>query len=138
CSPDLSLVLVGALSRLGAVQNPVLPIYRDRELRFMTAQTGARVLVVPSEWRGFDYLAMARSIAADSEDLEVLVVDRALPDADPSLLPPPPPVPASQDDLQAAWVFYTSGTTADPKGARHTDATIAAAAVAMNLALALV
>jgi acyl-CoA synthetase (AMP-forming)/AMP-acid ligase II len=34
-------------------------------------------------------------------------------------------------------VFYTSGTTADPKGARHTDATIAAAAVAMNVALEL-
>src|SRR5688572_20567509 len=36
-----SLVLVGALSRLGAVQNPILPIYRDREVRFVTRQTGA-------------------------------------------------------------------------------------------------
>ena len=26
------------------------------------------------------------------------------------------------------WFFYTSGTTADPKGARHTDATLVAAA----------
>ncbi|HEX6476107.1 MAG TPA: AMP-binding protein, partial [Acidimicrobiales bacterium] len=132
-----SLVLVAALSRLGAVQNPVLPIYRDRELRFMTAQTGPRLLVVPSVWRGFDYQAMARSIAADRDDLEVLVVDRALPDADPSLLPPPPRVPGSAAELPTAWVFYTSGTTADPKGARHTDATIAAAAVAMNVALGL-
>jgi acyl-CoA synthetase (AMP-forming)/AMP-acid ligase II len=47
-------------------------------------------------------------------------------------------VPASPADLATRWVFYTSGTTADPKGARHTDATIAAAAVAMNLALDLV
>jgi acyl-CoA synthetase (AMP-forming)/AMP-acid ligase II len=133
-----SLVLVAALSRLGAVQNPVLPIYRDRELRFMTAQTGARLLVVPPAWRGFDYPAMAEAIAAERDDLDVLVVDRALPEGDPSTLPPPPSVPASPADLPTAWVFYTSGTTADPKGARHTDATIAAAAVAMNVALELV
>jgi acyl-CoA synthetase (AMP-forming)/AMP-acid ligase II len=132
-----SLVLVAALSRLGAVQNPVLPIYRDRELRFMTAQTGARLLVVPPAWRGFDYPAMANTIAAARDDLDVLVVDRALPEGDPSTLPPAPAVPASPADLPTAWVFYTSGTTADPKGARHTDATIAAAAVAMNVALEL-
>jgi acyl-CoA synthetase (AMP-forming)/AMP-acid ligase II len=132
-----SLVLVAALSRLGAVQNPVLPIYRDRELRFMTAQTGARLLVVPPAWRGFDYPEMANAIAADRDDLDVLVIDRALPEGDPSTLPPPPAVPPSPADLPTAWVFYTSGTTADPKGARHTDATIAAAAVAMNVALEL-
>ncbi len=132
-----SLLLVAALSRLGAVQNPVLPIYRDRELRFMTAQTGARLLVVPPAWRGFDYPAMANAIAAARDDLDVLVVDRALPEGDPSTLPPAPAVPASPADLPTAWVFYTSGTTADPKGARHTDATIAAAAVAMNVALEL-
>mgnify|MGYP003337744887 CR=1 FL=1 len=27
-----AMVLVGALSRLGAIQNPILPIYRDREV----------------------------------------------------------------------------------------------------------
>ena len=130
-----SLVLVAALARLGAVQNPVLPIYRDRELRFMTAQTSARLLVVPPAWRGFDYPEMANAIAAERDGLDVLVVDRALPDGNPSALPPPPTVPSAPADLPTAWIFYTSGTTADPKGARHTDATIAAAAVAMNLAL---
>jgi len=73
--------------------------------------------------------------AAERDGLDVLVVDRALPDGNPSALPPPPPVPSAPADLPTAWIFYTSGTTADPKGARHTDATIAAAAVAMNLAL---
>ena len=42
-----SLVLVGALARLGAVQNPILPIYRHREVGFVTKQTGAKLLVVP-------------------------------------------------------------------------------------------
>jgi acyl-CoA synthetase (AMP-forming)/AMP-acid ligase II len=133
-----SLVLVGALSRLRAVQNPVLPIYRDREVRFMTAQTGARLLIVPPAWRGYDYPEMASSIAAERDGLDVLVVDRSLPEGDPSALPPPPPVPASPADLPTGWVFYSSGTTADPKGVRHTDATIAAAAMAMNGVLDLV
>ena len=30
------------------------------------------------------------------------------------------------------WHFYTSGTTRDPKGVRHTDASITAAAIAVN------
>jgi acyl-CoA synthetase (AMP-forming)/AMP-acid ligase II len=34
------------------------------------------------------------------------------------------------------WYFYTSGTTADPKGAQHTDRTILASALAMNACLA--
>jgi acyl-CoA synthetase (AMP-forming)/AMP-acid ligase II len=35
------------------------------------------------------------------------------------------------------WLFYTSGTTADPKGAQHTDRTVMAAAVGMSVALQL-
>ena len=36
-----------ALARLGAVQNPILPIYREREVGFIARQSGARLLVVP-------------------------------------------------------------------------------------------
>src|SRR5215475_7096643 len=73
-----SLVLVAALARLGAVQNPILPIYRHREVGFVTKHTGARLLIVPSTWKGFDYEGMAREIAADQPGLDVLVVDRKL------------------------------------------------------------
>jgi acyl-CoA synthetase (AMP-forming)/AMP-acid ligase II len=132
-----SLVLVGALARLGAVQNPILPIYRHREVGFVTNQTGAKLLIVPSTWKGFDYEGMAREIAAEQAGLEVLVVERKLPDADPSSLPPVAKPPSSPDDAPVRWAFYTSGTTADPKGARHTDRTIMASAYGMTLALAL-
>src|SRR2546423_542409 len=37
-----SMVLVAALARLGVVQNPMLPIYRAREVGFIAGQTGAR------------------------------------------------------------------------------------------------
>jgi acyl-CoA synthetase (AMP-forming)/AMP-acid ligase II len=130
-----SMVLVGALARLGAVQNPMLPIYRAREVGFITRQTGARLLVVPSVWRGFDYEAMANEVAAAADGLDVLVCDRSLPEGDPSILPPPPPTPDDPADLAVRWLFYTSGTTADPKGAQHTDRTVMAAAAGMNAAL---
>jgi acyl-coenzyme A synthetase/AMP-(fatty) acid ligase len=119
-----AMVLAAALSRLSAVQNPILPIYRQREVGFAVRQTGASLLCVPPIWRGFDYPAMARELAAGVEGLDVLVVDRALPEGDPSALPPPSTIPKGEAPVR--WLFYTSGTTADPKGARHTDLTLMA------------
>jgi cyclohexanecarboxylate-CoA ligase len=130
-----SMVLVGAIARLGATQNPVLPIYREREVGFCARQTGAKLLVVPSEFAGFDFRAMAEKIAADitrdGGTVSVLTADRSLPDGDPADLPAPP---SSGDDVR--WLFYTSGTTADPKGAQHTDRTIYAVAKGMGERLA--
>ena len=127
-----SKILVLALARLGAIQNPMLPIYREREVGFITRQAQAKLLVVPSQWAGFDFEAMAKGIAeainADGGSLEVLVADKALPQGDPAALPPPPD--PSADTVR--WYFYTSGTTADPKGAQHTDRTILASALGMN------
>ena len=84
-------------------------------------QTRSRLLVVPSVFRGFDHLAMASSIAARLPGLQVLDADAGLPDGDPATsrrsfvaldrAEPPP----------SRWLFYTSGTTAAPKGAQHTD-----------------
>jgi cyclohexanecarboxylate-CoA ligase len=125
-----AIVLAGALSRLGAIQNPMLHIYRQREVTFMTRQTGARLLVVPPVWRGFDYGAMAEEVAGEVDGLEVLVLDKSLPEGDPSTLPPPPAA-VEADELPIRWRYYSSGTTADPKGIQHTDATVAAAARAM-------
>lgn len=126
-----SMVLVAALARLGAVQNPILPIYRERELRFIARQSRARLLIVPRVWRKFDYEQMARGVAAEQPGLEVLVLDGLLPRADASRLPA---APATTDAAAAPvrWLFYTSGTTADPKGAQHTDQTLMAAARGMS------
>ncbi|MGV3760167.1 MAG: AMP-binding protein [Actinomycetota bacterium] len=130
-----SKLLVLALARLGAVQNPMLPIYREREVGFIVRQARSKLLVVPSTWSGFDFEAMARSIAAEVAEagggLQVLVADKALPQGDPSTLPPVPD-PAEEP---VRWYFYTSGTTSDPKGAQHTDRTIMASAKGMNACL---
>src|ERR671910_3901234 len=47
-----AMVLFGALRRLGAVQNPIIPMYREREVGFIVRQAEPSLLVVPSVWRG--------------------------------------------------------------------------------------
>jgi acyl-CoA synthetase (AMP-forming)/AMP-acid ligase II len=132
-----AVVLVAALSRLGAVQNPILPIYRERELGFILRQAGTRLFVVPSQFRGVDFAEMARGLAKGIDGLDVLVCDRELPEGDPVGLPAAPPA-SSAEDAPVRWLFYTSGTTAEPKGAQHTDHTVMAAARGMCERLALV
>ena len=125
-----AFVLTAALARLGAVQNPILPIYREREVGFMARQTKCEMLVVPGTFRDFDYEAMAKA-ATVALDATVLVADPDLPEGDPATLGPP----ASNAGNPVRWVMYTSGTIADPKGARHTDATLSAANTSMQEAM---
>jgi acyl-CoA synthetase (AMP-forming)/AMP-acid ligase II len=119
-----SFVLTSALSRLGVVQNPLVPILREREVGFICRQTGAAMLIAPSTFRGFDHAAMAHAIAAETP-LDVLVADQ-LPELDAGDLPPYDPDGSGHEPVR--WLFYTSGTTADPKGARHPDRSFVAAA----------
>jgi len=119
-----------ALCRLGAVQNPIIPIYREREVGFALRQTAAALFLVPGTWRGFDYAAMGSQLAAEMDaPPAVLVAYDRLPEGDPATLPPPP----SDDGVR--WIYFTSGTTADPKGVRHTDGTLLAGGKGLALAL---
>ena len=133
-----SLVLLGALRRLGAVQNPILPIYRDREVGFIVRQAGSEVVVTPSTWRGFDYQAMAER-AVDGTGARVVVSDRSLPEGDPAGLPAAPDDDAitPEGDVPVRFLYYTSGTTAEPKGARHGDRSLRAASLGMSERLGL-
>ena len=121
-----AMVLAAALSRLGAVQNPILPIYRTREIAFITRQSGCSVLVVPGTFRGFDYPPMAAEATAGL-NVEIIVADADLPEGDPGDLAPY--VPAFEE---LRWLFYSSGTTADPKGAKHCDRSMSAANTGMQ------
>jgi cyclohexanecarboxylate-CoA ligase len=121
-----AMVLAGALSRLGAVQNPILPIYRTREVSFIVRQSQCRLLVVPGEFRGFEYEPMAQEATAGL-DVEILVADPDLPEGDPATLAAF--VPALDE---TRWLFYSSGTTADPKGAKHSDQTMSASNTGMQ------
>ena len=71
------LVLHYAATRIGAVSNPLIPIYRDREVGFMVGLAESKVLVVPQEFRGFDYPAMVERLRPQWPGLQhVLVVGR--------------------------------------------------------------
>ena len=127
-----SAVLVGSLARLGAVQNPILPIYRERELRHIIGQVRPRLLVVPSRWRGFDYTTLAEAVIEGSES-QVLVCDRELPEGDPAGLPDS--ASGASDPEAVRFILYTSGTTSAAKGALHSDASITSGALGVCTSL---
>src|SRR5262245_39602493 len=54
-----TLVLSVALARLSAVQVPLIPVYRQREVGFIARQCAAPLLLLPRVWKGTDYVAMA-------------------------------------------------------------------------------
>ncbi|MGX1504320.1 UNVERIFIED_CONTAM: cyclohexanecarboxylate-CoA ligase [Streptomyces graminofaciens] len=123
-----TVLLTVALARLGAVQSPVIPFYRDREVGFALRESRAAYFAVPGEWRGFDHTAMARRAGARG----VFEAYASLPDGDPSALPAPP---ASGTDVR--WIYWTSGTTSDPKGVLHTDRSLIAGGSCLAHALRL-
>jgi cyclohexanecarboxylate-CoA ligase len=127
-----SMVLMGALRRLDVVQNPILPIYREREVGFIVGQAKPRLLVVPATWRGFDYEAMARSLTDGTPTDTLVATPGKFPEGEVESLPPAPTESMESAGASVLWLYYTSGTTAQPKGARHSDLAIRSASVGMS------
>jgi acyl-CoA synthetase (AMP-forming)/AMP-acid ligase II len=131
-----------AVLRVGAVLNPLLPLYRAHELRHMLARAASRVLFTPREYRGFDHAALVASLRSDLPELADHVpitqgggrgdsgdwID-SLPDA---AVAAPPTEPGAVSEL-----IFTSGTEADPKAIMHTEQTTNCMARAVPLALGL-
>ncbi len=130
-----------AATRIGAVSNPLIPIYRSREVGFMVGLAESKLIVVPREFRGFDYPAMVAGLRGDWPALQhVLVVDGdgdagpgtrlwaefiATPweeRRDPAELAALRPNPN-----EVTLLIFTSGTTGEPKGVMHTHNTVVAA-----------
>ena len=86
-----TVVLSMALARLGAVQNPIIHLYREREVGFALRQTGAELFVIPAAWRDTDFVAIAERALADVPTRPtILSIDDGLPEGDPAVLPAPP------------------------------------------------
>jgi cyclohexanecarboxylate-CoA ligase len=108
-----AVVLCWAIWRCGATASPITPTLRAHEVGFILAQTGARLVAVPREFRGTDHVALVRSTGYTGEILEVRGRESrpAAPDDAPD---------ATVEAGDAAVILWTSGTTSDPKGALHT------------------
>ena len=124
-----------ACGRIGAVVNPLMPIFRERELNYMLGFAEAKALIVPRLFRGFDHEAMAAQLKADLPALQqVIVVDGEGENSfDRCLLGGTARVQAAASAAGSALrpdatsvLMFTSGTTGSPKGVMHTTNTLVA------------
>ncbi|MEJ6512564.1 MAG: AMP-binding protein [Acidimicrobiales bacterium] len=127
-----AVVMLVACARLGVVQNPIISMLRHAEVGYIASQIGTDLLIVPERWRGFDHEAMAnelglRAWAADYETLVDATTPLRLPQGDRSALPASPATTA-----ECRWIYFSSGTTAAPKGVRHTDRSAMASALSLS------
>ena len=136
--------LVYGILRAGAVVNPLVPIFRHRELDFVLRRTESRVLIVPDVFRGHDHASMAADLLESIEGLEHAFVLRSDPTGPDVALPsgtrdlgeildhPREDRAGLQEELAVrtpgpddlVQIQFTSGTTGEPKGVLHSYNTI--------------
>jgi cyclohexanecarboxylate-CoA ligase len=141
-------VLAAALSRIGAIIVPIMPIYRGDEVGFVLEHSGAVAAVTCQDFRGFDHLAMFAELASGLPNLRLLIAARADADLDPTVAisldrlvadgePADLEVEAGPDTSpdDGFLIVYTSGTTSRPKGCYHSFNTLRASSAAIEKSL---
>jgi cyclohexanecarboxylate-CoA ligase len=116
-----AVVLTWAAWQCGAIVAPITPSLRAREVGFILRQSGARMVIIPREFRGTDYSALVRGTGFAGTVIEVRA-GNPLPHSDAVA----PGVEVGVDDR--AVILWTSGTTSDPKGVVHTHQSLRAEA----------
>ncbi|MBD0860322.1 AMP-binding protein [Gordonia sp. zg691] len=146
------VVAAAALSRIGAVMVPIMPIYRRDEVAHVVSDASVTMAIAPAQFKGFDYVAMYDEVRAGSTTLESIVAVRAsdeereklatrdikvfedliIDDVNADAIDAELDVRTHPDDPFV--IVYTSGTTSRPKGCLHTFNTYASGARALTVA----
>ena len=130
------IVLHYAATRIGAITNPLVPIYRDREINYMVSMVESKMIVIPDTFRNFYYPEMIQRLEHQWPTVEHVFVlgENIPPEMKPlNILFEEPweerknielldEIPLDPNDITE--IIFTSGTTGDPKGVMHTHNTL--------------
>jgi len=133
-------VIATAVTRIGAILVPVMPVYRHDEVGFIVETAAAKAAFTAGTFRKFDHAQMFSDLAARSGCLEKVIVvrpDGALREG--AVAYDDVPVELSREDADAEIgpgvgpdepfvVVFSSGTTSRPKGCLHTFNTMSCGA----------
>jgi len=120
-----TVVLSMALARLGAIQNPILHLYREREVGFALRQTNSELFCVPGCGAVRTSPRWPNGALEGADRAPTLLVSTVDCPRGPRA-PHPAPAASDAEGSPVRWIYYTSGSTAEPKGVRHTDQTLLA------------
>src|ERR1700687_186890 len=121
-------VIHHAVTASALLNNPIIPIYRHRELAFILGQAKPDVMFIPHKFRGFDYVSMFQQLIAEQKLSLLPVVVRPEGQLPPGfetfdqfvgLASGDFELPDLSEPASPTLLLYTSGTTASPKGVLH-------------------
>jgi non-ribosomal peptide synthetase component E (peptide arylation enzyme) len=121
-----------ALARIGVVLNTLAATYRHSEVRYILKFAESKIMMIPDEFRRFDYVDMMQELRTELPHLEhIFVLGENIPqgmmsfkefcekrwEEEPLLEALEQNKPGANDVLS---LLFTSGTEAQPKGVLHT------------------
>jgi cyclohexanecarboxylate-CoA ligase len=141
--------VLAALSRLGVIAVPIMPIYRREEVGYVASNAEIRGAFTPATFKKFNYLDMYLGLRQEHPDLTIVVTRPdsaadAIINADDGVFNLQGLEAATDDDSARAElgdppgpdepfvIVYTSGTTSRSKGCVHTFNTYCSGARALT------